>query len=346
MYEAIGLTSSQARLYEYLIDQHARPASGPGEPAGLGGADQREDLAALRGLGLVIGDADDPARTVVLPPDLALDLLIRRRESQLRQARALSAHLAERYRLAAGPPERERVEVVRGAERINALARLLEQRARHRLDVLSTPPYAGTVAPGPEELGLLGRGVATRVVYSHRALELEGAVEALEQLRAAGEQARIAAHVPMKLLLVDREAALVPLAGGPQAHAAAVVVRQSGLLDALSALFELLWDHSRPFLGADRPPQPTVLDEGAQQLLQLLAAGLKDQTVARHLGLSLRTVRRRISALMDFAGATTRFEAGYLLGRLPTGTGSPGTAAGLRVAPEPGAARSARRHDR
>ncbi|MFI6494765.1 hypothetical protein [Streptomyces sp. NPDC050564] len=51
-----------------------------------------------------------------------------------------------------------------------------------------------------------------------------------------------------------------------------------------------------------------------RQLLHLLTSGLKDEAAARHLGLSLRTVRRRIAALMDRTGANTRFQAGYLLG--------------------------------
>jgi hypothetical protein len=41
-----------------------------------------------------------------------------------------------------------------------------------------------------------------------------------------------------------------------------------------------------------------------------LTSGLKDEAAARYLGLSLRTVRRRIAALMDRTGANTRFQAG------------------------------------
>lgn len=45
-------------------------------------------------------------------------------------------------------------------------------------------------------------------------------------------------------------------------------------------------------------------------LLALMAQGLKDEVVARRLGLSLRTVRRRIAHLMAELDATTRFQAG------------------------------------
>lgn len=38
--------------------------------------------------------------------------------------------------------------------------------------------------------------------------------------------------------------------------------------------------------------------------------GSKDEALARQLGVSLRTVRRRVADLMDEFGATTRFQAG------------------------------------
>jgi DNA-binding NarL/FixJ family response regulator len=38
--------------------------------------------------------------------------------------------------------------------------------------------------------------------------------------------------------------------------------------------------------------------------------GAKDETIARQLGVSLRTVRRRVAELMDELGASTRFQAG------------------------------------
>ena len=45
-------------------------------------------------------------------------------------------------------------------------------------------------------------------------------------------------------------------------------------------------------------------------LLEQLARGAKDEQIARTLGLSLRTVRRRVADLMDDLGAGSRFQAG------------------------------------
>jgi DNA-binding NarL/FixJ family response regulator len=54
-------------------------------------------------------------------------------------------------------------------------------------------------------------------------------------------------------------------------------------------------------------------DSGADsdlRLIRLLGLGLKDESIARYLGCSLRTVRRRVSHLMEVHGAQTRFQLG------------------------------------
>ena len=51
-------------------------------------------------------------------------------------------------------------------------------------------------------------------------------------------------------------------------------------------------------------------------MLRLLVAGLKDEAIARYLGCSLRTVRRRVAGLMEHYGADTRFQLGASLAAL------------------------------
>ena len=45
-------------------------------------------------------------------------------------------------------------------------------------------------------------------------------------------------------------------------------------------------------------------------VLNLLAAGLTDDAMARHLGVSVRTVQRRVREICARLGARTRFQAG------------------------------------
>ena len=67
-------------------------------------------------------------------------------------------------------------------------------------------------------------------------------------------------------------------------------------------------------IGADASEVGSV-DEDTRQLLALLASGLKDDAIARQLGLSTRTMRRRIRNLLDDLAAANRFQAGVQAAR-------------------------------
>jgi DNA-binding NarL/FixJ family response regulator len=88
-------------------------------------------------------------------------------------------------------------------------------------------------------------------------------------------------------------------------------VHRSAVLDALSALFEALWDVALPLRLGDRDGDDSGgLSTDDRLLLNLLTAGVPDEAMARHLQISYRTVQRRLQALMQRAGVTTRFQLG------------------------------------
>ncbi|GAA1548194.1 response regulator transcription factor [Kribbella lupini] len=70
-------------------------------------------------------------------------------------------------------------------------------------------------------------------------------------------------------------------------------------------------------LGSRRATPAVVKDLTTRQVMigRLMATGAKDAAIARQLGLSLRTVRSEISALIAGLGARSRFQAGCLLVR-------------------------------
>jgi DNA-binding Lrp family transcriptional regulator len=78
--------------------------------------------------------------------------------------------------------------------------------------------------------------------------------------------------------------------------------------DVVRRLFEAMWKRALAVPGIDA----LDADEQSDRLLLLdqLADGLKDEQIARNLGLSLRTVRRRVADLMADLDAGSRFQAG------------------------------------
>jgi DNA-binding NarL/FixJ family response regulator len=128
-----------------------------------------------------------------------------------------------------------------------------------------------------------------------------------------GEQARVLPQVPVKLLIVDGRTAILPLAGdgaSTPGQARAVVVTDSALTSALQVLFDQLWGQATPLrLTASAGTDPVTT------LINLLASGMKDEAIARQLGVSGRTLRRRIAEVQDQLGATSRFQAGLQAAR-------------------------------
>lgn len=150
---------------------------------------------------------------------------------------------------------------------------------------------------------VVARGRRSRAIYPVRALH--DAPEVLTARLRAGEQVRVLPELPTRLLIVGDTHAAVPEPLG-LAALPLTVVRQRGVVEAMRMWFEELWG---------RAAVPTL--EGAEPrvdlrrfLLEQLAAGAHDEQIARKLGISLRTVRRRVAALMTELGADSRFQAG------------------------------------
>lgn len=146
-------------------------------------------------------------------------------------------------------------------------------------------------------------GRASRAIYPVRAVD--DAPEVLASRIAAGEQIRVLPELVTRLMVVGDSHAVVPEPLG-YADFPLSIVRQRGVVEALAQWFEVLWE--RAVVPALEPGAPRPDLRGF--LLQQLAAGAHDEQIARTLGISLRTVRRRVAGLMSELGADSRFQAG------------------------------------
>jgi DNA-binding CsgD family transcriptional regulator len=148
------------------------------------------------------------------------------------------------------------------------------------------------------------RGVRVRCIFAQEFLDSPHSRAAVERHHSVGLEIRAIRTLPATMLLVDSRTALLPLdAGGTSGT---VMFRNGTTTDVLRSAFELHWDRSVPLItpnGADLD----VPSETQLVILRLLAAGMKDESIARHLQVSLRTVRRNITSLCEKVGAPTRF---------------------------------------
>ena len=155
---------------------------------------------------------------------------------------------------------------------------------------------------------VVGRAVASgrrsRAIYPLRALH--EAPEVLQARARQGEQVRVIDEMPTRMFIIKGTHAVLPEPLG-YADEPRLLVRQPAIVGALTMLFERFWEQATALPDLDSR-RPRVDIRGS--LLRQLAAGAKDEQIARTLGLSLRTVRRRVADLMIELGADTRFQAG------------------------------------
>ncbi|WP_190019744.1 helix-turn-helix transcriptional regulator [Streptomyces hiroshimensis] len=166
------------------------------------------------------------------------------------------------------------------------------------------------------ELQVRRRGVAARTVYT---ASIRNDVTASRQRagtagRASwwdefGDRVRTAPSLPVHMVVIDRSVAVLPV-DPRDPWSSVVLISAPGVLAALLALFERVWESAVP-LGRPTPPDEHGLSPQEKELLGLLSQGLTDDVIRRRLGVSLRTVRRMAADLFARLGANSRFEAGY-----------------------------------
>ena len=160
-----------------------------------------------------------------------------------------------------------------------------------------------------EEDRALARGVRYRVIVESGVLERPGWLAAAREMTQIGEEIRVLPALPTRMLIADDQMALVPMRsqGDDDRGSGALLVHPSGLLDLVSAIFEEYWTSATTFLPIAEAPSAADVD---RDLLRLLLLGVTDAAAAAQLGISLRTVQRRVSELMETAGVTTRMQLG------------------------------------
>lgn len=307
---SVGVDEVAERIYRYLLD---RPASTLPDVAGdlaLAASRVRRAIATLEDLGLVSAAPTRPRRYTAASPQVALEALVHHQLEQLSAVRAAAEQLQERFHATVGARAYEAVELLTGPEAIGNHFTQMEQTAQREIAVLDRPPYfLPAVLNQRVEAHALRRGIPVRGIYSHQSLELPGRLAQIRTSARVGEQARLVPELPLKVALVD-DSALVPLLAHP-GDERALVIHQSALVAGLYRLFELLWEQATPLaLELEPPPGSPNGELPDREIATLLASGLPDKVIARQLGVSLRTVARRVGVLMERLDAQTRFQAG------------------------------------
>ncbi|WP_067168539.1 helix-turn-helix transcriptional regulator [Microtetraspora niveoalba] len=161
----------------------------------------------------------------------------------------------------------------------------------------------------------IGQGMRVRSLYAQVMLSNPLVRDRLRARRDGGMEVRVAPMIPTRMLIYDRQVAIVQadpedLGGG------AVLIRGSDVVRSLAALYEFCWMNASELVDVPRSADGASLTVQQRAVLRLLAAGAKDDAIARSLGVSTRTVTRLVGELTAMLGAGSRFQAGVRATRL------------------------------
>jgi DNA-binding CsgD family transcriptional regulator len=148
------------------------------------------------------------------------------------------------------------------------------------------------------------RGVRMRCIFDTGYLASPRGQGVVERFTNDGFEVRAVHGLPGSMMLVDGTTALLPV--DSRAVGGAVVVNDKTITDQLRSAFEVHWTRSVPLI-EDGTPGDRAPSRMQRQILGMLAAGMKDESIARNLGVSLRTLRRSITGMSESAGVPTRF---------------------------------------
>ena len=313
MLSVLGLDEAELAAYRMLVTGPSGTATEVSGALGVSVGKATRVIASLEAKGLVARSGTAIDHVVASPPDIALGALIVEHQEGIRQAELEMRALRERYLAASSSRAEQVVDVVRGREAVRQRFNQLQRGARREvLEFVKGDVVAVSVEENVEEEQAISRGVIYRFLLERQTLERPGLMAALSETIQPGVELRVTRELPIRLIVVDREIAMIPLAGATDDQSGgALLLRAGGLLDLAVSLFEVKWrDATRLDAVVDGAVEGSELSARERQILLMLNAGLTDRTVATRLGLSARTVQRYVADMMERAEVDTRLQLG------------------------------------
>jgi DNA-binding CsgD family transcriptional regulator len=319
MLKPLGLSADAEETYRCLA-RHPRIEL-PALTELLGWPAQRTETCVreLLDVGLIRYSLEQPEQLHVVNPEASLVPLLTRQELELldRQKEVIASRAAiEQF--VAEYDSRVAATGYAGAERLigvdNVRARLESLIGEVETELMGfsdggPQSEQSLAAARPLDEAVLGRGVRVRAVYLASLVNDGPTARYVEWMHQHGAEIRTAVTLPLRMIIADRKAVLVPM-NVEDSSQGALLIRDAGVVAALCALFEVTWQQSSAFGDSREVRDAMGLTRQEHAVVALLAEGHTDDVVARRLGVSVRTCRRMTADLMVRLDARSRFQAG------------------------------------
>ncbi|WP_328720259.1 helix-turn-helix transcriptional regulator [Streptomyces sp. NBC_00247] len=318
------LTSDACRLYEWILEQGGLDIEAAGGALRLPSASVAAAVDLLACYRLV---KRAPARGqfVANRPDVAAAELARPLEREVSSAQRVAEGARNAFEtLISAYQSSEHSErsgarlprFVTDSAHINSLLDELSDRCAHEVLMArpSSPPLPSCLTEILQrDLAMLSRGVRVRGLYQHAARFDVGIRSYVEAVTKAGAEVRSVRELSHAVIIFDRATAFVS-AEGEEGYGV-LIVRERAVVSFLCAILERTWTNGLTFVGEikSQNEERALANSVRASILRLLIQGVRDEAIARRMGISVRTCRRHIAEIMKIAGAESRFQAGYMV---------------------------------
>ena len=310
------LESSAAKLYDAAVTEGKIPKDDPRLSAS---SEDKPAFDLLVDLGLLILD---PAHGVYLPvdPTTVQSLLVapmgqRAAELLIESSRWADAFigLGQSYRRSASA--RNPVSEVRGLDNINRFLSAAVDDAQ--FEILAAQPTLGRSSRSLEDaadrdIRTVQRGITMRTLYQHSARRSVAIKTYVERLKPYGAQVRTLEEFFNRMIVVDRQVAVVP---GVDSSEVAIAIHEPSLVAYLADVFERYWERARPYDDRAESTARDIAEDVRNMTIRMLIEGHSDPASAKRVGVSTRTYAGYIASLKAEYSVQTRFQLGYAMGQ-------------------------------
>ena len=323
MLQMFGVLPGTEAVYCAMLDHPLADVADLARLVGLPEDVVARELDRLAELMLVETCRVAPRSLTAVPPEQAIEALIAREEDriataqrEMRQAREALGGLVDSFvESRSQRDEQGLVEVIDDAKVVTSRLFQLTRAAKERVSFMlpgEALPVASLEPSARLDDELLSRRVPLRIVVTESSLGVPHWRDHLLTQTAKGARVRAHPAPPTRLVIVDGSVGILPREGS----SGALLVHGHDLVGPIETLFDEIWQSALPLTpAADGAVEPQVSEARIRQVVVLLAQGHKDETIARRLGVSVRTVRRFVSAAISSLQAESRFQAGVLAAR-------------------------------
>lgn len=251
----LGLTGYEARVYLALVNRSRYTAAQVARESRVPRQRIYDVLSSLTERGLVRALPGQVTRYTAVDPAAAIERLMAAHRATFSQLEQTTARLVEALVPAWSQGRDETdpldyVEVLRDREMLSERIEEIQAEAKKEILAMAKLPYlTGDNTEGiATTRRLTEAGGSVRCLYERDVLGHEGMLTDIQRYVAAGEQARVAGGVPMRMWIVDGSRVVMSLRD-PVADSSSttnVIIEHPALAQCLTYAFEAIWAGADP----------------------------------------------------------------------------------------------------